>query len=228
MDLKIEYYDLGLPNRDATDDQVTIDAANAIKARRGGGAGGQGAGWGAAGGRRADLCIPAANLLSPPTRPPPSLPLLQKHHVGIKCATITPDEARVKEFSLKKARRRRRCHFKRWAPVCPYPPRPAMHVFTPTITTTTTAQVLNCLPPACPPARLPPVCERRCGSRPTARSATSSTAPCSESLSSSTTSRASYLDGRSPSWWAGAAVRGRLRCALRCAVLCRASRRRCP
>lgn len=44
-----EYYDLGLPYRDSTDDQVTIDAANAIK----------------------------------------------KHNVGIKCATITPDEARV-------------------------------------------------------------------------------------------------------------------------------------
>jgi len=56
LDLQIEYYDLGLPNRDATNDQVTVDAANAIK----------------------------------------------RHHVGIKCATITPDEARVKEFSLKK------------------------------------------------------------------------------------------------------------------------------
>ena len=49
MDLKIEYFDLGLPYRDETNDQVTIDAANAIK----------------------------------------------KHNVGIKCATITPDEARV-------------------------------------------------------------------------------------------------------------------------------------
>ena len=56
LDLPIEYYDLGMENRDATDDQVTIDAANAIK----------------------------------------------KHGVGIKCATITPDEARVKEFGLKK------------------------------------------------------------------------------------------------------------------------------
>jgi len=56
VDLKIEYYDLGLPNRDATNDQVTIDAAKAIL----------------------------------------------KHNVGIKCATITPDEARVKEFGLKK------------------------------------------------------------------------------------------------------------------------------
>lgn len=56
VDLKIEYYDLGLPNRDATDDKVTHDAAHAI----------------------------------------------QKHGVGIKCATITPDEARVEEFSLKK------------------------------------------------------------------------------------------------------------------------------
>lgn len=56
LDLKIEYYDLGLPNRDATNDQVTIDAANAIL----------------------------------------------KHNVGIKCATITPDEQRVTEFGLKK------------------------------------------------------------------------------------------------------------------------------
>lgn len=56
LDVNIEYYDLGMENRDATDDQVTIDAANAIK----------------------------------------------KHGVGIKCATITPDEARVKEFGLKK------------------------------------------------------------------------------------------------------------------------------
>eukprot|EP00798_Chlamydomonas_sp_ICE-L_P027668 gene27667-7309_t len=56
VDLKIEYYDLGLPNRDATNDQITIDAAHAI----------------------------------------------QKHSVGIKCATITPDEARVEEFKLKK------------------------------------------------------------------------------------------------------------------------------
>ncbi|XP_030767949.1 isocitrate dehydrogenase [NADP], mitochondrial-like [Sitophilus oryzae] len=56
--LKIEclYYDLGLPYRDQTNDQVTVDAANAIL----------------------------------------------KHNVGIKCATITPDEARVKEFNLKK------------------------------------------------------------------------------------------------------------------------------
>ena len=56
LDINIDYYDLGIENRDATDDQVTIDAANAIK----------------------------------------------KHGVGIKCATITPDEARVKEFGLKK------------------------------------------------------------------------------------------------------------------------------
>uniref|UniRef100_A0A7R9FHV7 Isocitrate dehydrogenase [NADP] n=1 Tax=Timema tahoe TaxID=61484 RepID=A0A7R9FHV7_9NEOP len=56
--VKIEclYFDLGLPNRDATDDQVTIDSAHAIL----------------------------------------------KHDVGIKCATITPDEERVKEFKLKK------------------------------------------------------------------------------------------------------------------------------
>eukprot|EP00755_Sulcionema_specki_P005590 Sspe_Gene.33171::Locus_16218_Transcript_1_1_Confidence_1.000_Length_1843::g.33171::m.33171/K00031/IDH1, IDH2, icd; isocitrate dehydrogenase len=56
VDVPIEYYDLGMEHRDATNDQVTIDAANAIL----------------------------------------------KHNVGIKCATITPDEARVKEFGLKK------------------------------------------------------------------------------------------------------------------------------
>ena len=56
LDLEIEYYDLSIENRDATNDQVTIDAAKAI----------------------------------------------QKHGVGIKCATITPDEARVEEFKLKK------------------------------------------------------------------------------------------------------------------------------
>jgi len=55
LDLPIEYYDLSMENRDATDDKVTIEAAEAIK----------------------------------------------KHKVGIKCATITPDEARVKEFNLK-------------------------------------------------------------------------------------------------------------------------------
>lgn len=56
LDMKIEYYDLGLENRDKTDDKVTLEAAKAIK----------------------------------------------HHKVGIKCATITPDEARVKEFKLKK------------------------------------------------------------------------------------------------------------------------------
>lgn len=56
LDLPIDYYDLSIENRDATNDQVTIDAAKAI----------------------------------------------QKHGVGIKCATITPDEARVEEFKLKK------------------------------------------------------------------------------------------------------------------------------
>ena len=55
LDIDIKYYDLGVEHRDATDDQVTIDAANAIK----------------------------------------------QHGVGIKCATITPDEARVTEFNLK-------------------------------------------------------------------------------------------------------------------------------
>ena len=55
LDLDLKYYDLGMEHRDATDDQVTVDAAEAIK----------------------------------------------KYHVGIKCATITPDESRVKEFGLK-------------------------------------------------------------------------------------------------------------------------------
>ena len=56
LDLRIEYYDLGINSRDDTNDQITIDCANAIK----------------------------------------------KHGVGIKCATITPDDSRVKEFKLKK------------------------------------------------------------------------------------------------------------------------------
>ena len=56
VDLKIEYYDIGIKSRDDTSDRITIDCANAIK----------------------------------------------KNGVGIKCATITPDEARVKEFNLKK------------------------------------------------------------------------------------------------------------------------------
>lgn len=56
LDIDLDYYDLGIENRDATDDQVTIDAAEAIK----------------------------------------------REHVGVKCATITPDEARVEEFGLKK------------------------------------------------------------------------------------------------------------------------------
>jgi isocitrate dehydrogenase len=55
LEIGLEYYDLGIESRDATDDQITIDAANAIK----------------------------------------------KHGVGVKCATITPDEARVEEFDLK-------------------------------------------------------------------------------------------------------------------------------
>jgi isocitrate dehydrogenase len=56
LDIDLKYYDLGMEYRDETDDQVTVDAANAIK----------------------------------------------EYGVGIKCATITPDEARVKEFNLKK------------------------------------------------------------------------------------------------------------------------------
>jgi isocitrate dehydrogenase len=56
LDINLDYYDLGIEHRDATDDQVTVDAANAIA----------------------------------------------RHGVGVKCATITPDEARVSEFGLKK------------------------------------------------------------------------------------------------------------------------------
>jgi isocitrate dehydrogenase len=56
LDVNLDYYDLGIEHRDATDDQVTVEAAEAIK----------------------------------------------QHGVGVKCATITPDEARVKEFNLKK------------------------------------------------------------------------------------------------------------------------------
>ncbi len=56
LDIDLHYYDLGIEKRDETDDQITIDAANAIK----------------------------------------------QHGVGVKCATITPDEARVEEFGLKK------------------------------------------------------------------------------------------------------------------------------
>ena len=57
LDIDLKYYDLGLEYRDETNDQVTIDAAEAIK----------------------------------------------KYSVGVKCATITPDEARVEEFKLKKS-----------------------------------------------------------------------------------------------------------------------------
>src|ERR1700759_4828131 len=56
LEIDLKYYDLSIQNRDATDDQVTVDAANAIK----------------------------------------------QYGVGVKCATITPDEARVEEFGLKK------------------------------------------------------------------------------------------------------------------------------
>jgi isocitrate dehydrogenase len=56
LDIDLRYFDLSIQNRDATDDQVTVDAANAVKA----------------------------------------------HGVGVKCATITPDEARVEEFGLKR------------------------------------------------------------------------------------------------------------------------------
>jgi isocitrate dehydrogenase len=56
LDVDLKYHDLGIESRDATEDKITVDAANAIK----------------------------------------------RHGVGVKCATITPDEARVKEFKLKK------------------------------------------------------------------------------------------------------------------------------
>jgi len=56
LDIDLKYFDLGMESRDKTDDQITIDSANAIK----------------------------------------------KYGVGVKCATITPDEERVKEFNLKK------------------------------------------------------------------------------------------------------------------------------
>ncbi len=56
LDVDLKYFDLGIEHRDETDDQVTIDSANAIK----------------------------------------------QYGVGVKCATITPDEARVEEFGLKK------------------------------------------------------------------------------------------------------------------------------
>jgi len=55
LDVELKYFDLGIESRDATEDQITVDAANAIK----------------------------------------------EHGVGVKCATITPDEARVEEFGLK-------------------------------------------------------------------------------------------------------------------------------
>lgn len=56
LDLDLKYYDLGIEERDRTDDQITVDAAHAIK----------------------------------------------RHGVGVKCATITPDEQRVEEFGLKR------------------------------------------------------------------------------------------------------------------------------
>ncbi|HEX9837132.1 MAG TPA: isocitrate/isopropylmalate family dehydrogenase, partial [Alphaproteobacteria bacterium] len=56
LDVQLEYYDLGIEKRDATDDRITVESAEAIR----------------------------------------------KHGVGVKCATITPDEARVTEFNLKR------------------------------------------------------------------------------------------------------------------------------
>ena len=55
LDVELDYYDLGIESHDATEDQITVEAAHAI----------------------------------------------QKHGVGVKCATITPDEARVEEFGLR-------------------------------------------------------------------------------------------------------------------------------
>ena len=60
LDIEIVYYDLGIENRDASNDQITVEAANAIK----------------------------------------------QFGVGVKCATITPDEARVREFGLKRIAKR--------------------------------------------------------------------------------------------------------------------------
>src|SRR6266576_5656385 len=56
LDIELKYFDLSIESRDSTDDQITVDAANAIK----------------------------------------------QYGVGVKCATITPDEARVEEFGLKR------------------------------------------------------------------------------------------------------------------------------
>lgn len=72
LDLKIEYYDLGLPNRDKTNDQVTIDAAEAIKVNTEG-----------------SLCSRCGCVSLTHDM------CIQKYNVGIKCATITPDEQRV-------------------------------------------------------------------------------------------------------------------------------------
>ena len=71
LDVDLKYYDLGLEYRDETNDQVTIDAAEAIK----------------------------------------------KYSVGVKCATITPDEQRVEEFKLKKSESESLCS-------SPFPPKP--------------------------------------------------------------------------------------------------------
>ena len=114
VDLELKYYDLGLPNRDATNDQVTIDAAEAIKVREGRLACGverRECSWDM---RARELTATHGKGImdSPTTLPalPHTLTLAspnkptsrQKYNVGIKCATITPDEARVKEFGLKK------------------------------------------------------------------------------------------------------------------------------
>jgi isocitrate dehydrogenase len=82
LDIDLKYYDLGLEYRDETNDQVTIDAAEAIK----------------------------------------------KYSVGVKCATITPDEARVEEFKLKQSKfiLRPRLSSSRIS-LCPHQSQPRMH-----------------------------------------------------------------------------------------------------
>ncbi len=94
LDLGIEYYDLGMKSRDATDDQITIDCANAIKKKLilqylDLGIEYYDLGMKSRDATNDQITIDCANAI-------------KKNGVGIKCATITPDEARVKEFSLKK------------------------------------------------------------------------------------------------------------------------------
>src|SRR5258708_13969004 len=109
LDIDLKYYDLGIENRDKTNDLVTVDAANAIK----------------------------------------------KYGVGVKCATITPDEARVQEFKLKKMWR---------SPHRPIPQLPRGTTFCaptvfhkpPPLRPRWTPPPLNRPPPSRPPAPAPP------------------------------------------------------------------------